>query len=38
MKNKPEKQQDLDALREDLLKAANVFLTGYEKMTVAAGF
>jgi large subunit ribosomal protein L10 len=38
MKNKPEKQQDLEALREDLLEAANVFLTGYEKLTVAQDF
>jgi large subunit ribosomal protein L10 len=38
MKNKQEKQQELDALREELLKAANVFLTGYEKMTVAQDF
>jgi large subunit ribosomal protein L10 len=35
MKNRQEKQQELDALREELLKAANVFLAGYEKMTVA---
>ena len=34
MKKKPEKQKDLDALRADLMKAANVFLTGYEKLTV----
>src|SRR5215472_11491090 len=34
MKKKPEKQKDLDALREDLGKAKNVFLTGYEKITV----
>jgi large subunit ribosomal protein L10 len=38
MKNRQEKQQELDALREELLKAANVFLTGYEKMTVAQDF
>lgn len=35
MKKKPEKQQDLDALRQDLMNAAHVFLTGYEKLTVA---
>jgi len=34
MKKKPEKQQDLDALREELLNAAHVFLAGYEKTTV----
>ena len=38
MKNKQEKQKDLEALREELMKAANVFLTGYEKMTVAQDF
>src|SRR5580698_9631166 len=38
MKNRQEKQQELDALREDLSKAKNVFLTGYEKMTVAQDF
>ena len=34
MKRKPEKQKDLDALREELLNAAHVFLAGYEKITV----
>jgi large subunit ribosomal protein L10 len=34
MKSKPEKEKDLEMLREELMKAANVFLTGYEKMTV----
>src|SRR5580704_2599297 len=38
MKKKPEKQKDLEALREELKKASNVFLTGYEKMTVAQDF
>ena len=38
MKNKPEKKKDLDTLREDLLKAANVFLTGFEKLTVQQDF
>ena len=38
MKNKPEKQKDLETLREDLLKAANVFLTGFEKLTVQQDF
>lgn len=35
MKKKPEKKKDLEALREDLSATKNVFLTGYEKMTVA---
>ncbi len=35
MKKKPEKQKDLEALREELMKAAHVFLAGYEKTTVA---
>jgi large subunit ribosomal protein L10 len=34
MKSKSEKEKDLEMLREELMKAANVFLTGYEKMTV----
>jgi large subunit ribosomal protein L10 len=34
MKKKPEKQKDLDALREELMTAAHVFLAGYEKTTV----
>src|SRR6202051_24993 len=38
MKNKADKEKDLDALRQELLKAAHVFLTGYEKMTVAQDF
>jgi len=38
MKKKPEKQKDLDALRKDLSSADNVFLTGYEKMTVQQDF
>jgi large subunit ribosomal protein L10 len=38
MKKKPEKQKDLDALREELKKASNVFLTGYEKLTVGQDF
>jgi large subunit ribosomal protein L10 len=38
MKKKPEKKKDLDALRADLEKANNVFLTGYEKMTVGQDF
>jgi large subunit ribosomal protein L10 len=38
MKKKPEKQKDLDALREELLTAAHVFLAGYEKTTVKQDF
>ena len=38
MKNKPEKQKDLDALKGELEKAAHVFLTGYEKITVQQDF
>jgi large subunit ribosomal protein L10 len=38
MKKKPEKKKDLDALQADLNKAQNVFLTGYEKMTVSQDF
>jgi large subunit ribosomal protein L10 len=34
MKSKPEKEKDLETLREELMNAANVFLAGYEKMTV----
>ena len=38
MKNKDDKQKDMDALREQLAKAENVFLTGYEKLTVSQYF
>jgi large subunit ribosomal protein L10 len=38
MKKKPEKQKDMEALREELAKASNVFLTGFEKLTVAQDF
>jgi large subunit ribosomal protein L10 len=38
MKNKDDKQKDMEALREQLSKAGNVFLTGYEKLTVAQDF
>ena len=38
MKKKPDKQKDLEALRGELSKAKNVFLTGYEKMTVQQDF
>jgi large subunit ribosomal protein L10 len=38
MKKKPEKKKDMEALKADLAKAHNVFLTGYEKLTVAQDF
>lgn len=34
MKNKSEKQRDMERLREALEQVSNVFLTGYEKLTV----
>jgi large subunit ribosomal protein L10 len=38
MKSKQEKQKDLDALRAEFQKTRNVFLTGFEKMTVSQDF
>jgi large subunit ribosomal protein L10 len=38
MKKKPEKQKDMEALRAELAKASNVFLTGFEKLTVSQDF
>jgi large subunit ribosomal protein L10 len=38
MKKKPEKQKDLDSLKSELEKSSNVFLTGYEKLTVNQDF
>jgi large subunit ribosomal protein L10 len=38
VKKKPEKQKDMEALRAELEKAGSVFLTGYEKLTVAQDF
>jgi large subunit ribosomal protein L10 len=38
MKKKADKKKDLDALRQELEKARNVFLTGYEKLTVQQDF
>jgi large subunit ribosomal protein L10 len=38
MKDKKQKQADLDALREVLSKTDNVFLTGFEKLTVDQDF
>jgi large subunit ribosomal protein L10 len=38
MKKKSEKQKDMEALRDKLAKAQNVFLTGFEKLTVGQDF
>ena len=38
MKKKSEKKKDLDALKAELEQSSNVFLTGYEKMTVSQDF
>ncbi len=38
MKDRDQKKKDLDALHAELEKAKNVFLTGYEKMTVQQDF
>jgi large subunit ribosomal protein L10 len=38
MKSKQEKQKDLEALRLEFQKTKNVFLTGFEKMTVSQDF
>src|SRR5712664_3355237 len=38
MKNKDDKQKDLEALRKDLEKARNLFVTGFEKMKVSQDF
>jgi large subunit ribosomal protein L10 len=38
MKKKADKQKDLDALRKALAKSPHVFMTGYEKLTVAQDF
>lgn len=35
MKNKDDKEKDLEALKKDLAENSNIFVTGYEKMTVA---
>lgn len=34
MKKKSDKEKDLEALKKDFQKANNIFVTGYEKMTV----
>jgi large subunit ribosomal protein L10 len=38
MKKKSDKKKDLDALHKELERAKNVFLTGYEKLTVQQDF
>src|SRR5437868_9633460 len=38
MKKKPDKKKDLHKLRAELSEASNIFLTGYEKMTVGQDF
>jgi large subunit ribosomal protein L10 len=38
MKNREQKQKDLDALREMLAQSPTLFVTGFEKMTVAQDF
>ena len=38
MKNRDEKQKDLEALRKDLAKARNLFVTGFEKLKVSQDF
>jgi len=38
MKNKDDKQKDLEALRQDLGDVKNLFVTGYEKLKVSQDF
>jgi large subunit ribosomal protein L10 len=38
MKSKDDKKKDIDALRKDLEKAGNLFVTGYEKLRVDQDF
>jgi large subunit ribosomal protein L10 len=38
MKKKEDKKKDIDALRQDLEKSRNLFVTGYEKMRVNQDF
>ncbi|HUB34570.1 MAG TPA: 50S ribosomal protein L10 [Bryobacteraceae bacterium] len=38
MKNKDDKKKDIDALRKDLEKSQNLFVTGYEKLRVDQDF
>jgi large subunit ribosomal protein L10 len=38
MKKKPEKKKDMEALKAELAKSANVFLTSYERLKVGQDF
>src|ERR1700693_4182976 len=38
MKKKEDKKKDLEALRQDLEKTSNLFVTGYEKLKVSQDF
>jgi large subunit ribosomal protein L10 len=38
MKDRSQKKKDMETLRDELAKAESVFLTGYEKLTVAQDF
>ena len=38
MKNKDDKKKDIDALRQDLERLKNLFVTGYEKLRVSQDF
>jgi large subunit ribosomal protein L10 len=38
MKNKQDKQKDIDALRQDLEQSQNLFVAGYEKLRVSQDF
>jgi large subunit ribosomal protein L10 len=38
MKNRDEKQKDLEALKKELEKTKSLFVTGFEKMTVSQDF
>ena len=38
MKKKSDKQKDLEALKKDFEKAQNIFLAGFEKLTVQQAF
>jgi len=38
MKKKSDKEKDLEALKKDFEKAQNIFLTGFEKLTVQQDF
>ena len=38
MKKKSDKEKDLEALRKELEKSPNFFVTGYEKLTVQQDF